>query len=77
MPGDTKLALKPSRIGRTSRRKSDEDAARVTRLVQGQCRVLEMIATGAPLRKTLEALVSVIEADRWTRSRSTARLCSI
>src|SRR6185437_9501974 len=63
MPRDTKLAPKPGRAPRASRSKAADDLARSARLVQGQCRVLEMIATGAPLGETLAALVGVIEAD--------------
>jgi hypothetical protein len=63
MPRDTKLAPKPGRTPRASRRKAADDAARASDLVHGQCRVLEMIATGAPLGETLAALVGVIEAD--------------
>ncbi|HVW65411.1 MAG TPA: EAL domain-containing protein [Nitrosospira sp.] len=54
---------RPGRILRTSRSKPTDEAARSVRLVQGQCRVLEMIAAGAPLGETLAALVGVIETD--------------
>ncbi|MBN9125284.1 MAG: EAL domain-containing protein [Nitrosospira sp.] len=54
---------RPGRTPRAWRSKPTDDAARSVRLVQGQCRVLEMIAAGAPLRETLAALVGVIEAD--------------
>jgi diguanylate cyclase (GGDEF)-like protein/PAS domain S-box-containing protein len=63
MPRDMKLAPKPGHTPRASRSKAADDPARSVRLVQGQCRVLEMIATGAPLGETLAALVGVIEAD--------------
>lgn len=63
VPRNTNLFPKPGRTARASRRKPADEAARAARLMQGQCRVLEMIATGAPLGKTLAALVGVIEAD--------------
>jgi diguanylate cyclase (GGDEF)-like protein/PAS domain S-box-containing protein len=40
-----------------------DESARKTALIGGQGRVLEMIATGAPFRETLDALVRTIEAD--------------
>ena len=40
-----------------------DESARETALVAAQGRVLEMIATGAPIQETLEALVRTIEAD--------------
>ena len=62
MPRDAKLVPKPGHVPRASRRKSADDAAQASELAQGQCRVLEMIATGAPLGETLSALAGVIEA---------------
>jgi diguanylate cyclase (GGDEF)-like protein/PAS domain S-box-containing protein len=63
MPRDTKLIPKPGSAPHASHRGSTGNNARIFELGQGQCRVLEMIAVGAPLGETLEALVSVIEAD--------------
>lgn len=63
MPRAAKPVPKPDCPPRASRRNAADDAARASNLVQGQCRVLEMIATGASLGETLAALVGVIEAD--------------
>ncbi|MEO8135450.1 MAG: EAL domain-containing protein [Betaproteobacteria bacterium] len=48
---------------RGEHRGSSPTTSRVSGLDQGQIRVLEMIAAGAPLAETLEALVRVIESE--------------
>lgn len=45
----------------TEERKRDEEVARTRRLNEAEHRILEMIATAAPLRQTLDAIVLAIE----------------